>query len=111
MSTTPSTTAADDFTSPSVLNVQRRLPSRAPTAWMVPARSPTNTVPLLTAGEDSPMKPLSPVAYLHRSAPVSRSSARSSPFDEPPHTPPSRMAADDSNASPAAYVQRTVRAA
>src|SRR4029434_10231480 len=104
ISTRSSATAGDDFTSPSVLNVHRRLPSFAPTACTSPARSPTNTVPSLTAGDDSPMKPPAPVSYFQRSAPVSRSSAISSPFVDPTYTAPSASAADDSTASPASYV-------
>src|SRR5262249_7396901 len=90
--------------SPSVLNVHKRLPSFAPTACTTPARSPTNTVPSLTAGDDSPMKPPAPVSYFQRSPPVSRSSAISSPFVDPTYTAPSAGAADDSTASPASYV-------
>src|SRR5262245_58927315 len=104
MSTRSSTTAGDDFTSPSVLNVHKRLPSFAPTACTSPARSPTNTVPSVTAGDDSPMKPPAPVSYFQRSAPVSRSSAISSPFVDPTYTAPSASAADDSTDSPASYV-------
>src|SRR5262249_45763539 len=104
ISTKSSTTAGDDFTSPSVLNVHKRLPSFAPTACTSPARSPTNTVPSLTAGDDSPMKPPAPVSYFQRSAPVSRSSAISSPCGDPTDPPLSAPAAQDSTASPASYV-------
>jgi hypothetical protein len=42
-----------------------------------------NTVPSLTAGDDSPMDVLAPAAYFQRSFPVSRSSASSSPLADP----------------------------
>src|SRR5438034_3917613 len=77
----------------------------------MPERSPMNTASAPTAGDDSPMKPPSPVAYFQRSLPVSRSIASSSPFDEPTYTTPSTMAADDSIDSPASYVQRRLKEA
>src|SRR2546425_490386 len=67
----------EDLTSPPVLNVQSRLPSRTLTAWTVPSKSPTTTTPFATAGDDSAIA--LPVAYFQRSLPDARSIATRSP--------------------------------
>src|SRR2546427_5667196 len=110
ISTRSPATTGDDFTSLSVLNVQSRLPSRALTACSIPARSPMNTASRPTAGDELSMNPSCPVAYFHRSLPVSRSMASSSPFADPTYTTPSTMAADEPTGSPVSYVQRSVSA-
>src|SRR5438874_8476022 len=111
ISTRSPATTGDDFTSLSVLNVQSRLPSRVLTACSMPARSPTNTASFPTAGDELSMNPSGPVAYFHRSLPVSRSIASSSPFADPTYTTPSTMAADEPTGSPVSYVQRSVSVA
>ena len=57
ISTRSPASVGDDFTSPPVLKVHRRLPSAALTACTVPPRSPKNTSPPPTAGDDSPIEP------------------------------------------------------
>src|SRR2546425_7633415 len=62
-------------------------------------------MPLLTAGEDSPM-PCS-TAYFHSTLPSARLSASRCPDPTPTNTRPSAIAAEDSTASPASYDQAT----
>jgi hypothetical protein len=71
----------DDLISLPVLNVHAGLPSAACTAWNTPDRSPTNTLPAATAGDDSPTATFT--RYLQRTAPVSSASATSSPDPTP----------------------------
>src|SRR5262245_15248981 len=64
-------------------------------------------MPLLTAGDDSPM-PCS-TAYFHSTLPSARLSASRCPDPTPTNTRPSAIAAEDSTASPASYDQATLR--
>jgi hypothetical protein len=90
----------DDFTSPAVVNVHSRLPSRTLTAWIVPPRSPKNTALRLAVGDDSPV--IAPDAYFQRSLPDARSRARRSPLADVAYTTASTIAGEDSMASAAA---------
>src|SRR5262245_23969794 len=74
----------------------------------MPSPSPTNTRPLATAGDDSPIALL--VEYFHFSLPVVSSSAIRSPVNAPTYTTPSTIAADESMASPASYFHSSFNA-
>jgi hypothetical protein len=93
-------TTGDDLISAPVLKVHAALPVETSTAWRTPERSPMNTSPPATAGDDSPI-PSADALYFHLRAPSARPIACRSPGCEPTYTTPSTIAAEDSIASPA----------
>src|SRR5688572_15610560 len=95
------TATGEDLISDCVLNVHSGLPSATLTACTTPTRSPTNTRPLATAGDDSPIA--SPALYRQRSLPSASPTAINSPVAVPTYTTPSTIAADESNASPPSH--------
>src|SRR6188508_155042 len=109
MSTRAPETTGDDLISPLVLYVQRAFPLPVSTACTTPFRSPTNTSPFATAGDDSPI-PSPSTAYVQSFFPLERSIAtRPAPL-APTKTAPSAIAAEDSIDSPASTVHLTLSA-
>src|SRR6476646_7313592 len=71
----PPASAAELFTAPPVLYAQRVAPVRASSAVTRPDQSPTYTRPFATSGDDS----VGAIVRRHRTTPVRRSKATTSP--------------------------------